>query len=454
VGITVGLLIAVGFAGLWVFLALRRHKKQRIMELEGPPEDINISPVGRSGSRSPLDDGDNDSVTVNRHMSARYINLLAQLNAAGLAGVGGGSSGELLKGDGNDQQGGGDVAGSVLSHPSSQGHPYMPGFGQAADTLREEVGPMVIMADNAAVAAAYVSRSRRESSSGPDPAILLGDKDPSVLSSAHGHSSLAHGNHGTTSANERSSYGYDDDPYATYPLAGSSSQIIGASASEIGHGSSSGHKGSLNGHRRSIDKWQSGTSKEPVVTPPTSYTLKNGANSETNSLKSILDRLRGGGCGSEPSPEVPDVVVQDLTTPPPSATGSTFPSLYTTVVTRPPTPPSSLLRPMPPHILNMPSTRPSLSAPYDGDRLWPNVGQLTLPPLPSPAISERSEGDIAEGLLDPQLPWRLERARFDSSGSLRDHEDYSRPIGGTLIYHREHSTMTSDTNDLTEYQNE
>lgn len=90
----------------------------------------------------------------------------------------------------------------------------MPGFGQTADTFREDAGPMVTISDSSA----YTSRSRRESSSGPDPAIRLGGKefgyvtkDPSVLSSAQG-------NHSTTNANTRSSYGYDDDPYASYPL--------------------------------------------------------------------------------------------------------------------------------------------------------------------------------------------------------------------------------------------
>ena len=108
----------------------------------------------------------------------------------------------------------------------------MPGFGQTADTFREDAGPMVTISDSSA----YTSRSRRESSSEPDPAIRLGGKefgnvtkDPSVLSSAQD-------NHGTTNANTRSSYGYDDDPYASYPLGlptGPFSQFLRSSLSEI-----------------------------------------------------------------------------------------------------------------------------------------------------------------------------------------------------------------------------
>jgi hypothetical protein len=61
------------------------------------------------------------------------------------------------------------------------------------------------------------------------------------------------------------------------------------------------NKGSLSGHGRSIDKWQG--SKEFVATPSTSYGLRNRANFETNSLKSIADRLRCARRGSSSSPE-------------------------------------------------------------------------------------------------------------------------------------------------------
>ena len=406
VGITIGLLIAVGFAGLWVFLALRRRKQQRRMELKGPPEHIAIAPEGTSASRPPLDDGDNDPVTVKRHLSARYTNLLAQLNAAGQVGVGVAgisSPGELLR-DGSDEQG--EVV-SAQSHSSSQGHPPMPGFEQTADMLREEARLIVTMADSSA----YMPRPRRESSNGPYPTIWFGGKE--LVTKDPSDSSSAHDSHDTTNANKRGSNGYDDERYAAFSLGlptESSSQFLGSSPSEIGISNS----------------------KEPT---PASYSFRNRTSSEPNSLGSILDRLRSGGCSSSSSPEpksVPEVIVQDFTTPPPSTTWPTSHSLYINVgAARPPTPPSSLLRPISP---NIPSQRLSLSTVYDGDRLWPTHGQLTLPPLPSPAVSEHSEDVITEGLLDPKLSRQLEQARFDSSVSLRDHEDYSRPIGGIVRF--------------------
>ena len=152
-------------------------------------------------------------------------------------------------------------------------------------------------------------------------------------------------------------------------------------------------------------------------------------NSEPNNLKSILDRLYGARRGSSSSMEptsAPDVVVQDLATPPPSVTGTTFPSLYTAVATQPPTSLSSLLRSISPQISN----RPSASALYDGNRLWPSIGIL---PPPSLAISDHSEENITQGLLDPQPPWRLERARVDSSVSLRGHEIIQRRSEGWRV---------------------
>ena len=156
---------------------------------------------------------------------------------------------------------------------------------------------------------------------------------------------------------------------------------------------------------------------EFVASPPTNYGR---SNSEPNSLKSILDPLcdarRGSSSSLEPK-SAPDVVVQHLTTPP-SPTGTTFPSLYTAAATRPPTPPSSSLHSMSPQTSN----RPSPSALYDGNWLWPSIG--ILPPA-SLAISDHFEGNIVEGLLDPQT-------QVDSSVNLRVHEDYPRPIGGTV----------------------
>lgn len=65
----------------------------------------------------------------------------------------------------------------------------------------------------------------------------------------------------------------------------------------------------------------------------------------------------------------------------------------------------------------------------DGWAPWPTLSQgLTLPPLPSPMEDERA--DTPEGLLDARrLGMGRDRNESSAAISLRDHEDYSRPIG-------------------------
>jgi hypothetical protein len=62
---------------------------------------------------------------------------------------------------------------------------------------------------------------------------------------------------------------------------------------------------------------------------------------------------------------------------------------------------------------------------------WPWLGHAQTnmqPPSPAPTLGSRIT--TAEGLLDPRL---CENAEGRSNASLRDFEDYSRPIGGVSI---------------------
>ncbi|KAF9220818.1 hypothetical protein BS17DRAFT_303615 [Gyrodon lividus] len=91
--------------------------------------------------------------------------------------------------------------------------------------------------------------------------------------------------------------------------------------------------------------------------------------------------------------------------------------------------------------------------PHDATYISPNAGglhpQMALPPgyvfgasAPSPVPTEESRH--AEGLLHPRL-----RVQGCSDASLRDFEDYSRPIGG-VVNNRMYSTTTFGTLDDTE----
>ncbi|THH07042.1 hypothetical protein EW145_g3660 [Phellinidium pouzarii] len=99
-------------------------------------------------------------------------------------------------------------------------------------------------------------------------------------------------------------------------------------------------------------------------------------------------------------------------------------------------PPSSLLRPHSPGpIANFP---PVMHVP-SGGRL--SVIPATPSPLPTP------DAGTSDGLLDPRLTMRLQEIHGGqasrSTVGLRDHEDYSRPIGGLVNNPRDSSTTVS-----------
>jgi hypothetical protein len=419
--------------------------------LNSSSEQVNISPHG--GWRSPLADGDDDD----DHDPSRYASILAQLRVAGnLIGDGGGEGGGDHDhdhgdgdGDGNEEAfggGGGSEYGagagtasvySALSAASSDAHyPYMTGFGQAAETMRDAnaaIVPAMTMVDGAPLG------SHRRSLSGglESPTWFVGQNvgyletnakegpSPSMVSS---HEHLSASGRGGASGSGSKNASYEEDIFH-HARSSSSQQLIASSSSDIG--SSTGRRPSMDG------KKQGGGGGVGLATPPTSFSLRKRERSENSSLKDIIGRLRGGR-GSSPGPTTPED--EFLQSPPSSASPtmirfpessyslSTSQAPYAPVVSiRSPTPPSSLLRPQSSGTPNFSNQRSAHST--TGDRLWP---RLTLPPVPSPAVSDDSHDLASEGLLDPRLPWRLGQTRADSTTSLRDHEDYSRPIGALV----------------------
>lgn len=395
------------------------------------------------GWRPPLEDGDEDDLPP-----TRYAGILTSLGPMTVQAQSYGSAQPLVEeeedGGQSSENGGGAGATSSHSRHSSLGHyPYMTGFGQAAESLQGHgQQPVMTMADSAVPASGFATPlvySPTPGAGGPDPASWFGGKDfgyesrggrsPSIMSSSHGHSSQEkHGKERILAGSKTGSS--DDEPFSAYHMP-SSSQTHASSCSEIG---------SSSGHRRSVDVKRQG-SIPPV--PPTSFSYHKGSNSE-HGVKAILGRLRGGRGPSPPAVAEVFPKQQEYSSPPRSPPPSSLrhhrhshnnsrsisPTPTTTngppvIGIRAPTPPSSLLRPQSPTIPNMP-IRPTLILPnISGERSW--QGELTLPPLPSPAVSEVNIA--VEGLLDPRLPWRLEQGRVDSTASLRDHEDYSRPLG-------------------------
>ena len=76
------------------------------------------------------------------------------------------------------------------------------------------------------------------------------------------------------------------------------------------------------------------------------------------------------------------------------------------------------------------------ASPPRGVVRWPDVGTLpSPPPLPSaPSPVPTDSSSMVEGLLHPRLGMALGSSQQASATSLRDHEDYTRPINGVCVF--------------------
>ncbi|KAF4616285.1 hypothetical protein D9613_008330 [Agrocybe pediades] len=203
------------------------------------------------------------------------------------------------------------------------------------------------------------------------------------------------------------------------------------------------------------------TDRRHKSTPPSAFPTSPGLSfdlerqqeqSDKSSIKSLFDRLRGGRKISNKSISSTLRSRSNSKSQPQMSEGGTTTSavpdvpLFSPSLLNPPVPvPSSaqtLLHfprgvtgrgypefPSPPPLRHGTSTTSTIH--------WP---PLTLPPSPDPT----ENSSMVEGLLHPRLGKRLNGPEHDSTSSLRDHEDYSRPISG-LISNPIRSTTTFDT---------
>ena len=86
------------------------------------------------------------------------------------------------------------------------------------------------------------------------------------------------------------------------------------------------------------------------------------------------------------------------------------------------------------------SVREDTSSSSRGLVHWPDVGMLPPPPPPPPPPSSSAPSPVptdassmVEGLLHPRLGMALGSSQQASATSLRDHEDYTRPINGVCV---------------------
>ncbi|PPR00181.1 hypothetical protein CVT24_005079 [Panaeolus cyanescens] len=138
-----------------------------------------------------------------------------------------------------------------------------------------------------------------------------------------------------------------------------------------------------------------------------------------------------------------------------SITTRAMTNLYSPSLLNPPIPlpqPSPALLHFPRGVTGNSYTTPSEAMSYA--YMYPNMSSVawppvTLPPAPSPVPTDNSS--MVEGLLHPRLQMSAGLPHQASVTSLRDHEDYTRPING-LVNNHIRSTTTFDTHDtMSEY---
>ena len=379
----------------------------------------NILALAREVSlRRPVDGEDDDSVIGGfggSHSPFRN-RPLGRPSPSGEGSSGfGGADDQLLAGGGRHGSAESSNPGMVPPlNPAFGGQPYMPSYGQS--TLRPVGQP-------------DPKFSRYASVAGPDSSQTSRGINPRAYYESSGRQNhLPPG--GSRSA-------------ISLTLAGSSSG---------GHGSSSGESSRVNPHRVSP------TGSRPIPpsidghrhssAPPAAFMggvrepsfdherQQQPEQSDKASARSFLGRLRNGRRTSLQSlatirggrAQATQGSMESLMSPEPS-------NLYSPSLLNPPItiPPSRAILRFPRGVTGNSYTPlpPEMSERYTSGTssgLWPPV---TLPRPPSPVPTDDSS--MVEGLLHPRLGRGADRLQQASTASLRDNEDYTRPINGVCF---------------------
>lgn len=248
-------------------------------------------------------------------------------------------------------------------------------------------------------------------------------------------------------------------------ISGAGMYIPGPGSSAHGHssGSAQGHTGSSSGHgasSSSLGHQRMSASFEgrrspgpssllPTQSPPTAFRGVGRDDDEGRSARrrsSFIDRplkwvrgkrpgstssMHSGGSSSRPPLTTAQISAPRIIPDPPT------PTVPTNVQQGPSSGSLGPFRQQSPTLSTLPPAAfvpfratPNTSVPH-GVPVWPGLGSLARPDMPSPALTEQSSTRAPEGLLDPSLGAQWGDAGMASTAaiSLRDDVDYSRPIG-------------------------
>lgn len=489
-GVVIGSVAFVGLLVAWLFIARRRHQvavqEAEAAVLSGPHSGGGRTSFGR-GRTLVLDD-DSRSVLPQPRMSELYTSVPIARGSAEYGRLHSGlpESEEIISPD-NPPGIVGVTAGTSPRRDS-------PGTREDDELMKNNSREDVNEAYIARVPRSPMSQRSRASSLGPDPGAWLGNRDPIFTpvktispqpsTPGFGHSSSeGHGHLNTAIASGSSDMVHlmapqNDTVHSIGSLSGHGSGEImsmsalpyagGSGSSEHGHspvdGSSSGHGGgnSSQGHAASSGASHSRRTPFPegrkstgpssllptqTQAPPT--LVKNVEDEKKGRRRSFLGkplrwRIRGGRPASTSSVSSMSNYSQPSPTRTLSFSGRPLSADMPAHIPSPslPSTRSSSLRRS--HVPSLSSLPPpglhvhSMYAPHEDaipeDQVPPEASHwqaFTNPAMPSPALTDRSSQNLPDGLLDPRLGIRLGGAAGSSAAiSLRDDQDYSRPIGG------------------------
>ncbi|TFK23011.1 hypothetical protein FA15DRAFT_657046 [Coprinopsis marcescibilis] len=205
--------------------------------------------------------------------------------------------------------------------------------------------------------------------------------------------------------------------------------------SEMGETDRKSEKGSIRGLLSKLTKRPTSSHSNATVKSP-SISSQTHVHTFFGSTESLVENMPSGSANSHKSPE-PILLTHTL---PYDSLLNPSPAVLFPVSNSPSTPPQPLLS-FPRGITGNSYTVQSISPPPPSLRISGD------PTPPSPAATDTSSFVVKESLLHPKLGMALQA----SQASLRDHEDYSRPISGLVTWgksamHREDSVSSGGSN--------
>ena len=386
--VAVALSVAVALI-LAVFAIFFTCKRYRLRSNSGSME--NILALAREVSMRRPVDGEDDSFIggYGDSLSPQRDNSLGRRSHSGEGAFDGfGGVGDPRSAEGGSAEGP-NISMDAPLHPTFGGQPYMPAYSQAPHRPAGQPN---------------LNLPRYSSVAGPDSSqFWWGINDPQAYYEGSGGQNHLDGGTGRSAV--------------SLTLASSSSGGDGSSSGEGPRAKPPyvrGHGSAPSTANKAVQDYEHQHHPEQSDKANFMSRLRSGRRTSNQTLATVRgsrSQATPGSRESLTSPELSNLYSPSLLNPP-----ITIPP--SRAILRFPRGVGDIYAPLPPQMSDRYNSTPPAV-------LWPPV---TLPLPPSPVSTDNSS--MVEGLLHPRLGRNMNRLQQASTASLRDHEDYTRPING------------------------